>query len=167
MLLKKNKYLVFFVILFVLLIFSFFLNRSKTEEPLTREDFPPESYVVVEESKDATVENFPDIPQYPVSEIVNSRYYTEEGGEGYSLELSTNDPVLDVIEWYKEVLDERDWYFIFQSEITDEPDYFLIEYKKLDIQLDVTAVTQEEGTTRVIITHHEHMGEYGPAVKYE
>lgn len=163
---KKTTYFLVFIGFFlaIVLIFS---SSKKQQKPLTREDFAPESYVLVEESLDSTVENFPDIPQYPVSEIVTSKFYMEEGGEGYSLELSTNDSVLDVIEWYKNVLTDKEWNLIFESEETKIPTYFLIEYKKPDIQLDVMAVTQQDGSTRVIITHHYNMGEYGPAVKYE
>jgi len=152
---------------FLLAVILIFSSPKKQERPLTALDFPPESHVVIEESENSIVKNFPDVPQYPASEIINSKSYTEEGGEGYSLDLSTNDPVMDVIDWYREVLDEKDWNLIFESEMTEEPSYFLIEYKKPDIQLDVSAIKQDSGETRIVITHHFNMGEYGPTVRYE
>jgi len=165
--LKKYRYLIYFSIFFILLLVLFVSIKPTTEEPSTAEDFPPDTYTVIEESKNDVVENFPDLPIYANAEITQSKYYTEEGGDGYSLELTTNDSVLDVIEWYKDGLYSQDWSLVFESEMTEKPTYFLIEYKKPDIQLDVMAVTQEDGSTRVIITHHYNMGEYGPPAKYE
>jgi len=164
---KKKRYLTFLALVFFNSIVLLFILKQKSEKPLIKEDIVPESYELVEESEDSIVENFPDIPQYPSSEIVSSKFYKEEGGEGYSLDLTTNDSVMDVIKWYREVLDNKKWYLIFESEMKEEPTYFLIEYKKPDIQLDVSAIKQDGGETRVIITHHKGMGEYGPVVKYE
>jgi hypothetical protein len=164
---KKKRFLAFFTLLFFNLIILLFILKQKSERPLIKEDIVSESYELVEESEDSVVENFPDIPQYPSSEIVSSKFYNEEGGEGYSLDLTTNDSVMDVINWYKEVLENKNWYLIFESEPVESPTYFLIEYKKPNIQLDVSAIQQDEGKTRVVITHHEGMYEYGPVVKYE
>lgn len=164
---KKIKYLAFFIFGFFNLIVFLFILKQKSEKPLIKGDIVPESYVLVEESEDSIVEKFPDIPQYPSSEIVSSKFYKEEGGQGYSLEQTTDNSVMDVIEWYKEVLDNKEWHLVFESEMTDVPTYFLIEYKKPDIQLDVSAIKQDGGKTRIIITHHKGMGEYGPVVKYE
>lgn len=146
--------------------FVIILSLINTEKPPEKEYFEPEAYTLIEESTEI-VSNFPGLPRYPNATVVKSTHYTEEGGEGYYLEFSTKDPLLTVIQWYKERLDKQGWNIIYQTEITENPDYHQIEYKKPDIQLDVSAVKQEGSTTRVIITHHKGMGEYGPAVKYE
>lgn len=164
---KKIKYLALITLIFFNLIFFLFILKQKSEKPLFKGDLAPESYVLIEESEDSIVDNFPDIPQYPSSEIVSSRFYKEEGGEGYSLELTTDNSVMDVIKWYREVLDNKKWHLVYESEMTEVPTFFLIEYKKPDIQLDVLATKQDGGYTSVIITHHKGMGEYGPVVEYE
>lgn len=164
--LKKSKYLIFFVLIFSVLFLLILIRKPTTEKPLTKEDFESDTYTVIEESE-GIVENLPELPQYPNAQVAQSKYYTEEGGEGYSLELSTNDSIFEVIEWYKEKLNENDWNLTFESEMTDEPTYFLIEYKIADIQLEVSVITQKDGSNRIIITHRKGMGEFGPPEKYE
>ena len=164
--LKKYKYLIFFFFLFVVILLLLSNKIPTYDKPLSTEEFEPESFNLINESE-SLVENFPDLPQYPNAEITQSKYYTEEGGEGYYLEFSTDDDIMDVVNWFKVKLEEDDWYLIYQTEETTNPDYYLIEYKKPDIQLDVSVVEQKDGSIRVIITHHFNMGEYGPPAKYE
>jgi hypothetical protein len=155
------------LVFIILLSYVFYLRiNTKISTPLTADDYEPDTYTVIDESEDSLVEEFPELPEYPDAELVNSRQYTEEGGEGFSSEYRTNDSVSDVVDWYKEEISDK-WILIYESEEVPDPDFYLIEYKKPDIQLDVHVVELEDGEVKITVTHHEGMGEYGPKVKYE
>lgn len=160
---KKLLLLAFFLAIAILLLLWYQKNSAKL---LTADDYEPDTYTVIDES-DALVDEFPNLPQYPNANIVNSRQYKEEGGLGFSSEYSTNDSVLDVVDWYKQQLPQSGWTLIYESELVNDPSFYLIEYKKPDIQLDVHVVELNDGTKKITITHHQGMGEYGPKVKYE
>lgn len=163
-----SKIAIFVIILAGIIFGSLFLMSNRTpQRPLTADDYEPDTHTVVDESEEKLVDEFPQLPEYPNANLNNSRRYNEEGGEGFSSEYSTDDSVSEVVEWYKEWVARDGWILIYESENVPDPDFYLIEYKKPDIQLDIHVVELEDKSVKITVTHHYNMGEYGPKVKYE
>ena len=164
---RKNLFLIILASTTFILIFSVVLLQIAQKPKEKVEEFEADTYSVVEEADEELVPNFPDIPQYSNIESLQSKSYTEEGGIGYSSDYQTTDSLSTVFNWFRDSLPKDGWEIGYYTKFEGEPDSFLLEATKEDVVLSITGAKLEEGNSRIITTHHENMGEFGPIEKYE
>jgi hypothetical protein len=125
------------------------------------------SYQETDSATDGLVPGFPDIPVYPQAKLLESKAYDEDGGKGYLAYYQTNDQLTTVFTWYRKELVNEGWEVSSEPEDMEGATSFLLEVVKEpespenNILLSITGIKQADGTTKITITHHKGMGEYG------
>jgi len=123
------------ILLLIIIIANFLIigNIKKKNEITT-----PRSFTKIEE-QGVIIKEFPELPKYPESQVVNTYKKEEDGKVGYEGNWTTSEPVDVVMKWYLTELTKQGWSITTPPENpeSDATQFAVLEKEELLLNLIV------------------------------
>ncbi|KKW00412.1 MAG: hypothetical protein UY33_C0011G0016 [Candidatus Amesbacteria bacterium GW2011_GWA1_48_9] len=140
-----------FLLIFLLVTAGFlYLNSKSQKQPPANVPSVPSADALLKEAQGEIIEEFPPLPVYPNSTLINTYKKAERGKFGYEGNWTTPDPVNTVMAWYLDSLPAAGWTIATTPENPDSDASQFMVLTKDRLLLNLTVENEDGNITEII-----------------